>query len=157
MLLTPHVLVGVAIGTSITNPIISGPLAIGMHFLGDLVPHWDFFSNTQKEVRLKGWRPIAVMADLVIAVSVGLTATLYCLWVLNNPAVALSVFIAGICSVLPDALEAPHIYMQKDWGILGVLTRIQSRLQFQAPLPWGIISQVIVMLVASILILNSTI
>lgn len=157
MLLTPHVLVGVAIGTSIPNPIISGPLSLGMHFLGDMVPHWDFFSNTTREERLRGWRPVAVMADLVLAVSLGLTATLYALWVLNNQTLALSIFVAGISSVLPDALETPHIYMQKEWGLLSLLTNIQRRMQFQAPLPWGIISQILVMLVSSILILSSII
>jgi hypothetical protein len=155
MLLTPHTIVGVAIGTSIQNPVAAVPLSIGMHFLGDLVPHWDFFSNTEREERLRGWRPIAVMADLVVAVAIGLTATLYALWVLNNVPLAANIFMCGIGSVLPDALEAPHIYMHKDLKFLGALTKIQKKLQFQAPLPWGLITQILVILVASMLILDS--
>lgn len=157
MLLTPHTIVGVAIGSSIQNPFVAVPISVGMHFMGDLVPHWDFFSNTEREERLRGWRPIAVMADLVIAVAIGLTCTLYALWVLNNVPLAANIFMCGIGSVLPDALEAPHIYMHKDWKFLGVLTNIQKKLQFQAPLPWGLITQALVIVIASMLILDSVV
>ena len=48
MLLTPHTLVGVAIATNISNPFLAIPLAFISHFLGDKIPHWDFYSNTKK-------------------------------------------------------------------------------------------------------------
>ena len=156
MLLTPHTFVGVAIGASISNPFVAVPLSIAMHFLGDAVPHWDFYSNTTREERLKGWRPLAVMADLIIAVAVGLTATYYALWVLKDTNTATSIFLAGIAAVLPDALEGPYIFMQKETGVLNVLTNIQRKMQFQAPLPWGIITQLIVILV-SLLVISSSI
>ena len=155
MLLTPHTLVGIAIGASLQNPVLAAGLSFGMHFLGDMVPHWDFYSNTSKEQKLRGWRPLAVMADLVVGVAIGLSATLYALWVLNNPNLALSIFVAGVASVLPDALEGPHIFMGKDPKFLKGLTTVQQRLQFQAPLPWGALSQFLVMLVASVLFLSS--
>jgi hypothetical protein len=155
MLLTPHTIVGVAVGASVANPYIAVPISIFLHFMGDAVPHWDFFSNTTKEERLKGWRPIAVMADLVLAVGIGLTVTLYALWVLKEPALALNIFLCGIAAVLPDALEAPYIYMQKNTGFLKLLTGLQSRMQFQAPLPWGIITQLIVIMISSLVILSS--
>ena len=118
MLLTPHTLVGVAVGASIPNPFIAVPLSFALHFLADKVPHWDFYSNTEKEQRLKGWRPIAVMADLIVAVAIGLTFTYYALWVNGNPAMALNIFLCGIAAVLPDALEGPYIFMDKEPKIL---------------------------------------
>lgn len=151
MLLTPHTFVGLAVGSTISNPLISAPLSFFLHFAGDLVPHWDFYSETSKEDRTKGWRPIAVMADLVVGVSVGLISTLYVLWVKHDSTLALSIFLAGICSVLPDALTAPEIFMKKPPALSRYLGKIQSRLQFQAPLPWGIISQVIVMALSALL------
>ncbi len=147
MLLTPHVFVGVAIGTSLTNPILAVPLSFFMHFVGDKVPHWDFYSNTKKDERRKGWRPIAVMADLAIGIGVGLTFTYYTLWVINDPALAVNVFLCGIASVLPDALEGPYIFMEKEPKWLQPITNIQKKMQFQAPLPWGLLTQVAVVLV----------
>jgi len=155
MLLTPHVFTGVAIGASVQNPIAAVPLSIGMHFLGDAVPHWDFYSNTQKEERRKGWRPIAVMADLAVAIGVGLTATLYALWVVKDPALAINIFLCGIGSVLPDALEGPYIFTDNEPKILKPITIIQRNLQFQAPLPWGILTQIVVILASYLVISNS--
>lgn len=155
MLLTPHTFVGIAIGSSITNPFIAVPLSFAMHFLGDKVPHWDFFSNTEKHQRREGWRPLAVMADLVVGVAIGLTATYYSLWVLGNNALALNIFLCGIASVLPDALEGPYIYMKKEPKILRPITMVQKRMQFQAPLPWGILTQILVILVSSLVFVYS--
>lgn len=155
MLLTSHTFVGVAIGASVSNPYIAVPLSIIMHFLGDAVPHWDFYSNTTREERLKGWRPLAVMADLIIGVAVGLTATYYSLWVLKDTNMAINIFLAGAASVLPDALEGPYIFMQKETGFIKTLTILQRKMQFQAPLPWGIISQLLVISVSLLVILNS--
>jgi len=154
MLLTPHTFVGVAIATAIPNPFISVPLSLAMHFVGDRVPHWDFYSNTQKEERLRGWRPIAVMLDLVIGVAIGLTTTLYALWVLKNSHLALNIFLCGIASVLPDVLETPYIFGKSEPKILSYLTSVQRKIQFQAPLPWGIISQILIVTASLILILG---
>ena len=154
MLLTPHTFVGIAIGVAIPNPFIAVPLSFFAHFVGDRVPHWDFYSNTPKEERLKGWRPVAVMFDLVIGVAVGLTATLYTLWVLKNPHLSLNIFLCGIASVLPDVFETPYIFGKSEPKILSYLTSFQRKIQFQAPLPWGIISQILIVTVSLILILG---
>jgi hypothetical protein len=154
MLLTPHTLVGIAIATAIPNPLIAAPLSFAMHFAGDRVPHWDFYSNTKKEDRLVGWRPLAVMADLVVGVAIGLTFTLYALWVVKNPNLSLNIFLCGIASVLPDALEGPYIFMKKEPAFLHWLTFMQKKMQFQAPLPWGIITQILVSGLSLFLILN---
>lgn len=153
MLLTPHVLVGVAIAKSVPNPIIAVPLSIIMHFLGDLTPHWDFYSNTPKEKRLRGWRPIAVMADFGLGIAVGLVFTLYALWVKDDSALALRTFLCGIASVLPDALEAPHIYTDSKIKFVEKLTDVQRKLQTQAPLPWGLLTQAVIAFLCLLILL----
>lgn len=153
MLLSPHVLVGVAIAKAVPNPFIAVPLSIIMHFMGDKMPHWDFYSNTPKEQRLKGWRPIAVMGDFGLGIAIGLTFTLYALWVKDDPGLALRTFLCGIGSVLPDALEAPHIFTNAKIKFVERLTDIQKRMQTQAPLPWGILTQLAVAALALLLIL----
>jgi hypothetical protein len=152
MLLTPHTFVGIAIATNITNPFLAFFLAFLSHFLGDKVPHWDFYSNTKKEDRVKGWRPLAVMVDLAIGVAVGISFTTYYLWNKETPTVAFNVFICGIASVLPDALSSLDLFLGKSNKFLNILNSIQSKMQFQAPLPWGIFTQVLVILLSLFLI-----
>lgn len=152
MLLTPHTFVGIAIATNITNPFLAFFLAFLSHFLGDKVPHWDFYSNTKKEDRVKGWRPLAVMADLAIGVAVGISFTTYYLWNKEAPTIAFNVFICGIASVLPDALSSLDLFLGKSNKFLNILNSIQSKMQFQAPLPWGIFTQVLVILLSLFLI-----
>ena len=148
-------MVGLAIGASVQEPLVAVPLALAMHFAGDMVPHWDFFSNTKKEERRVGWRPIAVMADLVAGVALGLTVTLFTLWVKQDTSLAINIFLCGVASVLPDALEGPHIYMEKEPKVLRRISAVQSRLQFQAPLPGGIITQIVVAVVSFLVLANS--
>ncbi|OGC68959.1 hypothetical protein A2415_04130 [candidate division WWE3 bacterium RIFOXYC1_FULL_39_7] len=148
-------MVGLAIGASISNPGIAVPLSFVMHFMGDLVPHWDFYSNTTDEQRRVGWRPIAVMADLGLGVAVGMFFTLYALWVVGNTSLALNMFLCGVAAVLPDALAAPLMFTQKPNIISVVIGKIQSRLQFQAPIFWGLLTQVLITVFAFLVISNS--
>jgi len=141
MLLTPHVFVGMVIAKAVPSPIMAPILSVVLHFLGDLFPHWDFYSFTTGEERIKGWRPIAVMADFGLGIAVGCAFTLYALWVKQDQLLAVRTFLCGIASVLPDALEAPHIFTNKKYKYIEGLTNIQRRLQTQAPLPWGLITQ----------------
>ena len=155
MLLTPHTFVGIAIAGVIPNPFIAVPLAFGMHFVGDMIPHWDFYSNTKREDRLTGWRPIAVMGDLAVAVALGVVATTYALWVKNDSALALNIFLCGIASSLPDAIIGLRIFANKEPGILKLMNNVQRKIQFQAPLPWGVLTQLLIVVASSLLILNS--
>jgi len=155
MLLTPHTIVGVAVAATVPQMGISVPLSFVLHFVGDLIPHWDFYVGTTKEERLKGWRPLALMIDLSVGIAIGLTFTLYALWVLNNPPLALNIFLCGIASVLPDALTGPALYIKNSNGISKTCHKIQSKLQNQADLPWGAVTQLIVVLFSFLLILNS--
>lgn len=155
MLLTPHVLVGITIATAIPNPAVAVPLSFAMHFFGDLVPHWDFFSHTTREQKLSGWRIPAVMADFGLGIAVGIFFTLQALWVQHNSSLALNIFLCSLASVLPDALEAPHLYLGANDFFSRNLIAIQRRMQFQARLPWGVISQLLIASVCLVLLSNS--
>lgn len=152
MLLTPHTIVGVAIATNISNPYLAVILSFISHFLGDKVPHWDFYSNTKREERVVGWRPLAVMGDLAVGVASSIAFTCYYLWVKNDPIMAVTVFFCAIASVLPDALSSLTIVGGKEGKFLKILNSIQSKMQFQAPLPWGIVTQILVILISLIFI-----
>lgn len=155
MLLTPHTFVGVAIASLIPNPFIAVPLSFIGHFLGDKVPHWDFYSNTKREERTTGWRPMAVMGDLAVGVAVGVAFTSYAYWALNDVNFAVNIFLCGVASVLPDALSSLDLFLGKKGKLLNLLNRTQSAMQFQAPLPWGILTQILVIAISLYLFSNS--
>lgn len=155
MLLTPHTFVGVAVAATVPQTGIAVFISFILHFIGDLIPHWDFYCGTTKEERLKGWRPLAVMADLSIGIAVGLTFTLYALWVLKNPNLSLNIFLCGIASVLPDAITGPALYVKNSNGISKICHKIQSRLQNQTSFLFGIATQIIVVIFSLLLISNS--
>lgn len=156
MLLTPHTLVGLAVASVIKDPLIAFPVSVGMHYLGDVVPHWDFFSNTNEEQRVSGWRPLAVAGELSLAVATGTAAVLYALWLVNDPALAFRMLICGIGGVIPDLLSGLKMYLKDLNGLLKINDHIQEKLQFQAPLPWGILTQLLVSGFSALVILGST-
>ena len=49
MLSFPHILVGATIATAIPDPVISLPLALASHMLGDYFPHWNPHIHTEKK------------------------------------------------------------------------------------------------------------
>lgn len=156
MLLVPHTIVGIAIGVAVPNPYIAVPLSFGLHFLGDLVPHWDYCYKSHDGVVDK-YYPLKVMADMSLGIGLGLFFTFYALWQMQNPGLALNIFLSGIAAVLPDALMGPAMFDENAGGIPRLIYKIQNRIHFQAPLPWGLISQVIVAGICLLLILNSTV
>jgi len=154
MLLTPHTLVGIAIATAIPNPYIAVPVAFVFHFVGDLVPHWDYCSTSNNGTADKKY-PLKVMADLSLGIGIGLFFTFFFLWKMNNPGMALNVFLCGITSVIPDAITAPTIFDESTKGLSKWMYKVQCKIHFPAPLPWGLISQILVAGGCLLLILNS--
>lgn len=152
MLLTPHTIVGITVASTIQQPYIAAPLAFLLHFAGDFLPHWDFYTDTTKEQKVMGWRPLAVMLDFGVAIAIGLTATLYALWVLNDINYASNIFLCGIASVLPDALTGPSIYMKNAPGFFKLIHNFQRKINNSASLVYGVATQIAVVLVCFFLL-----
>jgi hypothetical protein len=153
MLLTPHTIVGVTIGTLVPDPIFSGPLSFGMHFIGDLVPHWDY-SIQNADGTKNSLYPMKVMADMALGIGIGMFFTLRALWVLHDPAMAISIFVSGIAAVLPDAITGGYLFDSEVKGLPRLMFKIQSVIHSKAPLPWGLLSQILVAGVCLLMILN---
>ena len=154
MLLTPHTLVGIAVAVSVKEPLIAVPTSFFLHFLGDLVPHWDFCIESE-EGKTDPYYPLKVIADLSIGVGIGMFFTLLTLWVIKDPLLSINVFLCGIASVLPDAITGPAIFNKEKKGIPYIMMKIQHIVHFPARPPWGVISQIVVSLSCLILILHS--
>ena len=136
MLAASHALLGASVAKLIPNPYLGLPLMVGLHFLGDLLPHWDF--NTRKTSRSKFKTIIISLSDAF---------RLFLGYWLFSPTVPLGyLFLAMFISQLPDWIEAPyHIF---DWNFppFSSIKHLQSRLHSKLDLPWGLIWQILVVI-----------
>jgi len=108
MMAITHAIVGVAIASKITNPVLSAGLIITSHYLMDLIPHWDFGTD---------WKKRSVKATGILAIADTLVACIlpFFLFYQHNPWVlfptqlsALNIFLAICWANLPDWMEAPY-------------------------------------------------
>lgn len=135
MTATAHALIGASIAVKITNPLLAIPIAILSHFAADLIPHWDAGTNHREKTltRLK----LEATADVLLGF-------VFAYLIFSKFVDPLYLFVIIIAAQLPDWLEAPSWmfgikvppFTWLDW--LG--HKLQSRLQ----LPWGLVTQVVV-------------
>ena len=154
MILTSHVAVGIATAEIIENPILSWPLSFGLHFLFDLVPHWDALTGASKEKVIKPWRWIIMIADIVLGLTLGLTFVFRALWFEGKPFKAFNILGACFFSILPDLLELPYVLLKKHFGPSEFILKIQQKLHWRANFPWGLFPQLIVLILAIFLTIS---
>lgn len=147
MLELPHILVGAAIATAIPNPLISVPLALTSHFIGDYVPHWNphFSAELKKYGRLKPKTFLILTLDAGLAIFIGFYIGF--LTIPDFPGNLQSVYLIACClaSVLPDVVEIPYYFFGIKNKFLVRLTRYQKKHQFNVPFLPGLLSQILVM------------
>lgn len=135
MTATAHALIGASIAVKVTNPLLGIPLAILSHFVADLIPHWDARTNHKQKSRTK----LVIEATIDVLLGFALVSLLF-----RNLVDPAYLFAMVIAAQLPDWLETPSWmfgikippFPWLDW--LG--HKLQSRLQ----LPWGLVTQIIV-------------
>lgn len=130
MLETPHALVGIAVATGFSNPVIGVVLAFFSHFFVDMLPHWNWEPDA---------RPFS-LAGIVIDLVIAETLTVYLFFQLNRNPVILA---ASFAAILPDLLEAPSIFLGHNNLLVKKLTGLQTRIQNRAKIAPGILSQVL--------------
>jgi len=141
MLASSHALIGASIAQLVPNPVFGYPLALGFHFLADLVPHWDFRTRHTKRTKLN--TIFISVTDAALGFWFG--------WLIFKSTVPLTYLFPMIFTAqLPDWLETPyHIF---DWNFppFSSIKKLQSRLHRKQNLPWGLVWQIL--LVALIVI-----
>lgn len=135
MTATAHALAGAALVSFIPNSSVALPMAFASHFVLDLVPHWD--TGTYR--REKSPRRFLVESVIDLLLGFGLSFLLFGSKV--NP----YLLTAGILvSQLPDWLEAPYLFLGWKFPPFSTVKAFQSKLHFKKSLPWGFVSQVVV-------------
>jgi len=138
MLHASHALIAASVAKLIPDPIIGLPLSIVLHFLGDLFPHWDF--RTRKTKRSKLNIIFISLSDAFIGYTLG--------FLIFRSFVPLPyLFAIMIIGQLPDWLEAPYHIFDFNFPPFSSVKKLQSKLHNKQNLPWGLINQIIVVLV----------
>lgn len=139
MTATAHAIVGTLIAVRFSDPLVSLPAALGTHYLFDLVPHWDSGTNrkekTEKRFLIEAivdGSIAAVVSFLVYHYIFGLTDYFY-------------LYLVVLFSLLPDIVTMLTRFVLKiksplwNWN-----NRLQSKINQKLQLPWGILTQIVV-------------
>jgi hypothetical protein len=140
MTATAHALIGASLAVKIANPLIGIPLAVISHFIADLIPHWDEGTNHNKKsiLRLR----IEALADVILGFL--LVLIIFRSFAITNPVYLFSMVIAA---QLPDWLETPFFMFGIKIPLYSTIDWISHNLQTRMQLPWGLVTQVAVVIV----------
>lgn len=142
MLATVHTFIGVVLALKLKNPALVFPAAFFSHFILDLIPHWDFFtmcavSETHENITRKD--KIRALLDFLVGLGLGL---FFVFRALPNRQLATTLFFSAALTNLPDALEAPYVFLGNKNAVTIAVMKLQHTLHNKEPLPWGILTQV---------------
>ncbi|MBI4038149.1 hypothetical protein HY387_00645 [Candidatus Daviesbacteria bacterium] len=142
MTATAHALVGGAIAASISNPVIGLPLAALSHPLMDMTPHWDFGCGWRKKNK------IILFGQSCFDVALGLFLT----YLFFGRSVDLTYLAAAVfISEAWDLLMVPYLFGLK-FLPFSAFYNVQSAINVNIKLPWGILTQVATVVVTVLLL-----
>jgi hypothetical protein len=154
MLELPHAIVGIAIAKAIPNPLIAIPLAVGSHFVLDMLPHWNphFFTETQKfgkpTKKSTDFATVEIICAGIVSFALALTQ-----W--PDIGRVLFFYTAAIAGMSPDLVKIPFFFLKVRTGMLKKYVLFERSIQNDAEPPLGIITQVLVALVGLFVIFFS--
>ena len=153
MLLTPHALVGGAIGASTDNLLYIIVLAILSHFVLDAVPHFDWgtwHNNKNFELETKDY--LLVAGDIAL-----LLIFTYFLWdnIKANPNIA----VGGFFAILVDLID--NVPFWKDYvrklPVFSQMHSLHRKIHFELKMKnwyWGVLTQIVIIIMAVIVIIK---
>lgn len=137
MTATSHALIGASLALKITNPILGIPLAIGSHFVADLVPHWDAGTNHRNKTKLR----LKTEAALDVLLGFALVMILFHSLAFDRPVYLFSMIISA---QLPDWLAAPDYMFNLKIPPFSWMEKIGHETQTRQQLPWGLVTQILI-------------
>jgi len=141
MTATAHAIIGVIIAAKLSNPYIAVPIAILSHLAADLVPHWDVGTHEEKKTQKR------VLIDAFLDVVLGFVIS-YCVLQLFFPNTnKLYAFLLIICAQGFDWIWAPYYFFKSKFPLSVWIYNISVKyFDNRLDKPWGIVTQVIVVL-----------
>ena len=111
MLETPHVLVGAAIASKITNPLLSIPISFFSHFMLDKVPHWNPHLNSETEKYGKPTKKSTIIAVLDVTMSL-IAGSFIAYRAYPNVSQTINILVCCFMASLPDIVEGPYFFLE---------------------------------------------
>lgn len=152
MILTPHILIGAAIGSKIANLWLVALFSLAAHFLLEIIPHKEYNINALKNrlVNKEFYLGLTkVSFDFLLGFSLGLYLSF------NSPYFNY-VIIGMIFAIVPDFLL--FLYWQYNTSVLTVVSQLHrafhSKNNKNTPLWQGILFQVIVSAIALLILIS---
>lgn len=140
-----HALIGTMIAVKVGDPALAIGLSFASHFIADLVPHWDLGTHWREKTRKR--LQLESVADVLSGFL--LSFLLYSLILEAEPhtkAGPLLIFAAIIAAQSPDWLTAPSLMFGKGFPLSDFMYQIQHRLNTKLDKPWGIVTQVLALI-----------
>lgn len=132
MLSISHTLTGALIATKIPNPYLAIPIILITHYLLDAVPHWDAGTGLTNGSKSPTQVFRDEIPDLIIS---GLLVILF--FQLGKPLdlsiTGLSPYWGAFVGLIPDFLEAPRNFLQKEPRLLKPLNRFHHSIHHSIP------------------------
>lgn len=135
MLVSSHALIGASLAKLFPNPLLGYPLALGFHFLADLIPHWDFRTRFAQRSKLN--TTVISLSDAALGFYLG--------WLIFKTTVPSSyLFPMMFVAQLPDWLEGPYHIFNWNFPPFSSIKKLQSKLHRKLDLPWGLVWQILI-------------
>jgi hypothetical protein len=145
MILTPHILVGAAIGSKIKNPLWVFLIAFFSHFILDMIPHAEYDVSVLKEKLRFNKKFICPFFEIIIDLIIGFGILWFSTKFFFFKKIS-TIYIGAISGIIPDAFTI--LYWQTNNKIFKALTNFHVFHSRKISRRWGIITEIAVSLLA---------
>ncbi|OGD83550.1 hypothetical protein A2572_00380 [Candidatus Collierbacteria bacterium RIFOXYD1_FULL_40_9] len=142
MLSIAHGPSGAFIVSKISNPLVSIPLAVLIHYLQDRVPHWDVGQGLTHGLKRKSHSFIQELF-LDLPLSIIITYLLF----QHNKDFNLFVWLGWFAGLLPDFIEFPRLFLKHNHPLLEWHHKFHKWFHVSIPNKfWGLLPQIATLL-----------
>lgn len=143
MLSIAHAAAGAFIATKLHNPLLSGPIIIGVHFLQDYIPHWDLGQGLTKKLKS---RHAAFFQELITDFPLSILFVFF-LYQSNTTTINFDAWYGWFMALLPDFLEFPYLFLNMKFFPIKQIAQLHNRFHHSTPEKWnGLWPQILVLL-----------
>lgn len=149
MTATAHAVIGTIIAAKVTNPLMAIPLAVLSHIAADIFPHWDTATNIDKKGKKRA------IFDSFLDVILGFLLSYAIIFFLFPQTNLLYVLMLILVSQSPDWVMAPYYLFHIKLPLSKWTYLLQKSFNNSLDKPWGIITQVAVLILLLIIAKSS--
>jgi len=141
MLSLVHATSGAFVAVKLGHPLFYIPVALGLHYLEDWIPHWDVGTGLSNGTRTKQTALLLELIDLVLSASL-----IFFLWQQGQP-FNYHIWLGAFFGLLPDFLEAPRNFLGFEPAFLKRINNFHGKFHHSIPhMFYGLAPQAVTLL-----------